>query len=336
MKIKLIVRSGGVNLPSYQPLHRASNELKELGYEFDDNNYDILMINHARIYKDVIYYRFLKQNNLDDSTPMIVLDARPSSGRLTHWHLKDIDRIIGYIKPSLLIDRDLYRFKYPLSCYHYHLLNSSLWGIDKPLKAINKFTREGMERLHLGWNLGLGSQFMYQEPNFDSSKPVDIHFSVGLNPWYEQDDHYKIYRSQFGWEICKLADKHGFTTSGICYEEEYHEAMRQSKICISPYGDGEICWRDFEAIISGAILVKNDMSHLETWPDVYKPMETYIPVKLDFSDLEEVICGVINNYSKYKYITRNAYKVLKESFDNEVFARRFDGIIKKILNGREN
>ena len=42
--------------------------------------------------------------------------------------------------------------------------------------------------------------------------------------------------------------------------------MRHSRICISPFGYGEICWRDFEAILCGCLVVKPDMSHVETNP----------------------------------------------------------------------
>ena len=41
--------------------------------------------------------------------------------------------------------------------------------------------------------------------------------------------------------------------------------------------------------MTGAVLVKPDMSHLETLPDLYRPGETYLPVRWDFSDLGDVV-----------------------------------------------
>ena len=41
---------------------------------------------------------------------------------------------------------------------------------------------------------------------------------------------------------------------------------RESKLCFSPFGYGEVCWRDFEAMSTGAVLVKPDMSHLQARP----------------------------------------------------------------------
>ena len=42
--------------------------------------------------------------------------------------------------------------------------------------------------------------------------------------------------------------------------DEYYREMCGSRICVSPFGYGEICWRDFEAILCGCLLIKPDMS----------------------------------------------------------------------------
>ena len=57
---------------------------------------------------------------------------------------------------------------------------------------------------------------------------------------------------------------------------------------------------DGYAMYSGVILIKPDTSHVKMVPDIYRPYETYIPCKPDFSDLEEVIRDTLENYSKYK------------------------------------
>ena len=69
----------------------------------------------------------------------------------------------------------------------------------------------------------------------------------------------------------------------------YITEMAQSKLCFSPFGYGELCWRDIEAILTGAVLIKPDMSHLETRPELYEAGVTYLPIAWDYSDLEEVV-----------------------------------------------
>ena len=48
--------------------------------------------------------------------------------------------------------------------------------------------------------------------------------------------------------------------------QDYYQELTSSKICISPFGYGEICWRDFEAVLCGALLVKPDMSSRRNQP----------------------------------------------------------------------
>jgi hypothetical protein len=72
---------------------------------------------------------------------------------------------------------------------------------------------------------------------------------------------------------------------GQVSKKEYDENMSKAMITLSPFGWGEVCFRDFEAIQHGSTLMKPDMSHLETWPDIYEPYETYIPVSWDGDDI---------------------------------------------------
>lgn len=76
-----------------------------------------------------------------------------------------------------------------------------------------------------------------------------------------------------------------FILGGKIKKSTYLKELSFSKIGLSPNGHGEICYRDFEIFIRGALLFKTDMSHLKTWPDFYLPNETYIPIAPDYSDL---------------------------------------------------
>ena len=58
-------------------------------------------------------------------------------------------------------------------------------------------------------------------------------------------------------------------------------------MCISPFGWGEIAYRDFEIFISGAALLKPSMSHMKTWPDIYVEGETFVSYSWDLSDIDE-------------------------------------------------
>jgi len=103
--------------------------------------------------------------------------------------------------------------------------------------------------------------------------------------------------------------------------DEYYQEMMRSKICISPFGYGEICWRDFEAGLCGCLLIKPDMSHVETNPDIFKPYKTYVPVKWDFSDLEEKCVYYLTHEGERKLIIAEASKVLDDFYRNDGFIK---------------
>ena len=56
------------------------------------------------------------------------------------------------------------------------------------------------------------------------------------------------------------------------------------------------------------------VSKVLTEPDFFKPMETYIPVKPDWSDLNETIEKVLGNFKDYSYIIENARKKVVEMY----------------------
>jgi hypothetical protein len=97
-------------------------------------------------------------------------------------------------------------------------------------------------------------------------------------------------------------------TTGLVSQDIYYKELYDSKMVVSPFGWGEVCFRDFEAIISGALLLKPDMSHLKTWPDVYIPWETYIPLNWDGSDIKEKAEAYFSDDVERERITRNAWE----------------------------
>ena len=96
--------------------------------------------------------------------------------------------------------------------------------------------------------------------------------------------------------------------------EQFVEMMKRSKIGLSPFGMGELCYRDLELIQWGCLLLKPDMNKVITEPDFFKTMETYIPVKPDWSDLNETIEKVLGNFKDYSYIIENARKKVVEMY----------------------
>tara|TARA_R100001443_G_scaffold39589_2_gene52950 strand:- start:5972 stop:6985 length:1014 start_codon:yes stop_codon:yes gene_type:complete len=119
------------------------------------------------------------------------------------------------------------------------------------------------------------------------------------------------------WDILdNLNDKYN-VVKGQSTPQQFVEVMKRSKVGLSPFGMGELCYRDLELIQWGCLLVKPDMSKVITEPDFFKPMETYVPVKADWSDLNETIEKVLANFKDYQYIIDNSRKKVVEMYSYE-------------------
>jgi hypothetical protein len=117
--------------------------------------------------------------------------------------------------------------------------------------------------------------------------------------------------------------------------KEYYEVMQKSKIVFAPFGYGEIAPRDIEAVSFGSILLKNDMSHVNTIPNVYNSA-TYAPIRWDGSDMENVIETILNDFTALQtHYTDNMRQQFTERFNPMNLVKyTYDWISK--LDGYEN
>jgi len=340
MKIYIAACSRQVARGQIHPIYRASKELSQLGYEFvqTPDNADCIFIQMTGIKKEIDFDSLLELGK-----PIVFLDDAASTGTAKMWLVKKYpEKIIGYVKKQLLVDRNLYKTKYPRSRWHYLQLSKLSPQLANATEADNNVDDQVLSKVHLGWNLGLIERHgidIHTKSNWSKVRDIDVHFSIKTKHSTKVerdnlgkiDDHYAFHRASCETILDEIVQRNSFTVSGKCRGPSYDEKMARSKVCLSPHGLGEVCFRDFEAISQGAILVKPDMSHLETWPDIYQPWKTYVPVKWDWSDLESTLVEVIGNYKKYRGITDQAFAVLANAWDNKVFAEKFDSIMKPIF-----
>ena len=111
----------------------------------------------------------------------------------------------------------------------------------------------------------------------------------------------------------------------------YVRELCASKIVASPFGYSEINYKDFEAFLCGAVLFKPDMSHLDTWPDYFRPDATYVAHRWDLSDVAAKIEEVLGNYDHYLEIARAGQSMYRwhtaERAGQEAFADRFATLV---------
>lgn len=113
---------------------------------------------------------------------------------------------------------------------------------------------------------------------------------------------------------------------GKVSQNQYNREIKNSKITLSPFGWGEVCFRDFEAVLNASLLIKPDMSHLETWPDIFIPYETYIPIAWDGSDLLEKVTLYLSNDQERVRLVKNAF----DNYHEQI--KKVDERVEAILN----
>lgn len=340
MKIKIFRAERKIAKGQIHPVDLAKKELADLGYEVVKvkDKADIAFVQTHLVRRPRDLEPFAKKAKC----PLVLLDDSASTGTAKFGLLRS-EHVVAYIKKQLLANKEDYYIKYPRGRRHYYLI-AKLAGKNSSMRSDTE--ESGVEewmlpRIILGWNLGMMRRpGLNTEDNDlkDIKRDIDIHFSIKTKHISKSesdnlnkiDNHYAYHRVQCGDELDRIADKYNYSMSGRCVGSDYMDKMARSKVCVSPLGLGEICFRDFEAISYGAVLIKPSMSHLATWPDIFRPWETYIPVKWDWSNLEDVISKVLNNYDKYFKVARNAYSMLRYCRRNDIFAKRFDEVMGEV------
>ena len=124
-----------------------------------------------------------------------------------------------------------------------------------------------------------------------------------------------------------LINEDPFFLTGRVDTKKYAQEMMQVRSVLSPFGYGEICYRDAEAILSGALLIKPDMSHLETWPDCFIDRETYAAIEWDGGHLVEQAKELTSDLDFVNRVTKSALCALKDSYAE--MAARVDRLVNE-------
>jgi hypothetical protein len=239
-----------------------------------------------------------------------------SSGGIQHQVIDLVDR---YYKGQLLRDRSLYRKRYYGGRIYTDYYSQKDLVNDSSEIYSPVLTTEQIAKLRVSWNLGMNPCMDYWTGLLGhfvihprllgllkhrlSNDPTTHHGSKRADPIVNSRMSVNYSRETISHQrqvIFGLLAKRGLHGSKVT-RQKYFAQLGNSNFAVSPFGWGEVCIRDFEAILCGAILIKPDMDHLETWPNIYSNGETYLPFSWDldlFDDwFEDVILGGRDNRS---------------------------------------
>lgn len=172
------------------------------------------------------------------------------------------------------------------------------------------------DRIVPGWFISLIPEFKKYmvNPVFSRQlmpKSIDIACHISLGP-KQKIDWYGQLRMQSFEAIQALPSRYSRAISGEFLEErtvshrQYLYDLQRSRIAISPFGWGELSFRDYEAARHHCLLIKPSVEHIATEPNIYIPYETYVPVRWDYADLEEKCRYYLEHPEETKRIVHNA------------------------------
>ena len=252
----------------------------------------------------------------------------------------------AYYKNQLLAERSRYLEpmhgrRAPSDFYHRHDGVTDPQGDDAPQVRDAAL----LDRLQVSWNSGLAdySRFgprrmaayrhlrcdallqwprRFADPRAPRPNEVSCRFGTAYDRPSVAHQRLEIRR--------RLADR--MPTDKLARGAYLHE-METSRVVVSPFGLGEITLKDFEVFLSGALLLKPDMGHMETWPDLFRDGESMRAFAWDLDDLETTLADALANPDRSAEIAA-AGQAHYRSFVNDTtgrdaFVARFGEIVTR-------
>lgn len=264
---------------------------------------------------------------------VIWFDTNDSTGT-TQFNIAPF--VAGYYKSQLLKDRSLYEKNfYGLRIFtdYYKTLfdvndNETEKDIENQRKSVGVLLpKEHAHKLHVSWNSAMNDwgAHIYNYTYAGLIAKLRSRFSFGaayragfIRPGNGRKTNIcgriglSHLRNTVRLQREKIAGilnaKFGVDTPTIS-RKKYIEELKNSRIAVSPFGLGEISCRDFEIIINGAVMFKQDMSHLETWPPLYVDEKTYVSFAWDLSDFEDKLRMLLKDEDRIIRISEEAQRI---------------------------
>ena len=130
-------------------------------------------------------------------------------------------------------------------------------------------------------------------------------------------------------QTSKILKKYLMTTK--VSRKTYFEEIQNSKLVVSPFGWGEInVPRDYEVALTGSVLLKPNISHIDTWPNIFNK-ETIVEYDWNLFDLIEKVEDILINYKNYIHLAINLQEQFKKYSFGESAQEEFCNYFAKML-----
>ncbi len=235
----------------------------------------------------------ITEKELNSGQPIILFEKRDGAN-ISRRDLLKHNNVIRYVKQYSYRHFDLNNLPCVSGRFFTRFLSSPKdWENVEPIKL------EHSKKITLGWNFlhyYRNQKFVHRTPDWKQKRTIDIFFAGTTE--YKNGEGVAGHLISNHRRTCVEAIKNAFDRLGrisirvadsrALKPTEYEEAMFHSKVVVSPWGWGEACYRDYEGLLAGCVVIKPRSDFVVSSPDIFQG-GYFLYCKPDWSDLEDKI-----------------------------------------------
>lgn len=262
--------------------------------------------------------------DLESGRKIIALE-KTSGGNIAFRDILKHPSVIRYVKSFNYTD---WRF-HNLPCVDGRLFTRELDEEQNFRHPESFITVEDYKKITLGWSilhysglkhlLSLDTDELFET---DNNRPVDVFFAGSLeydniNGKRKSADLIAKHRKKCFEALRSIKDCEVVLIDGKKLDlETYNQVLCHSKVVVSPWGWGEPCFRDFEALLAGCTLIKPRTDFVKSACGVFQNSHC-IWTEPDFSNLVNDVRLALANFSASR-IKRSRSKVAMEYYGKNI------------------
>ena len=324
IKIKLLTTD---KQEQTQPLLRkgVKENCEKYGIKFVDSNPDVFLVHSDLMGEEN------KDFLLDKNNPYIFME-RIDCASLGRGYRDQLfrDNCLGVVKNTVFRDKSLYNKALQNNRYHTRLFAEK---IHSPLIDLTKQTPLGITELDkirtTGNTFGLYTQLKQAADtrvDFTLKRDIDISF-FGTTEYANA----LVQKHRLDCIAQLKTLKSSFSLNRIYGKDRYIKELLNSKIVVSPWGYGEACFRDFEALYLGCVLLKPKTSYVTGAQDIYINNKYYVECEIDFSDLHEKVDMILQNWDNFMDMRVDSKNMLIEWWDIDKYSKYTTSELKALI-----
>lgn len=324
--------------PYMHPVQRCLGAFAQFGIDFHlhhaetdgqadevlDGDYDVLLLHEKPLYEPA----------LDCGRPIVFLER--VDGAQLRESRNYLDRIAGVIKAYTFRDRTFYNRTFDR--YHIDVLHAARIRCGHPLWKDSRYahpplSQPDLAKIRTGYGFGAWHNLSWAvtaDIDLAAPRPTDVHFAGSTGDVYQASE-VAVHRNLALYAARRWRGPHVAVSGRPWPMREYHRSIIDSKCVLCPWGWGESTHRDYEAMLLGAVMIKPDTDHVETWPDIYRAGETYVACEPDFSDVHEKIDHIVKHFDDYRPMREQARQLILDAWPAERIAERLATQIKELV-----